>query len=76
VITSQFLNSLSSEEQGILHLILCTSLKELNYTPPLKCVKFLRKKSLIQILDVLKKQILQENLLILENLQKKIIEET
>ena len=76
MITSQFLNSLSSEEQGILHLILCTSLKELNYTPPLKCVKFLRKKSLIQILDVLKKQILQENLLILENLQKKIIEET
>jgi hypothetical protein len=76
VITSQFLNSLSSEEQGILHLILCTSLKELNYTPSLECVKFLRKKSLIQILDVLKKQILQENLLILENLQKKIIEET
>jgi hypothetical protein len=76
VITTQFINSLTEEEQGILHLILCTSLKELNYVPSFECVKFLKRNSLIQILDVLKKQILQENLLILENLQKKIIEET
>jgi hypothetical protein len=76
VITKEFLNVLSEEEQGILYLILCTSLRELNYTPSFECVKFLKKNSLIQILDVLKKQVLQENLSILENLQKKIIEGT
>ena len=75
MITTQFLNSCTEEEQGILYLILCTSLQPLGYQPSFNCVKFLKKHNLLQIFNVLKPQIIPENLHILENLQKKIAEE-
>ncbi|NBP01000.1 MAG: hypothetical protein EBU90_12855 [Proteobacteria bacterium] len=75
MITSQFLNSCTEDEQGILYLILCASLQPLGYQPSFSCVKFLKKNNLLKIFDVLKSQIIPENLHILENLQKKIAEE-
>ena len=75
MITTQFLNSCTEQEQSILYLILCLSLQPLGYQPSFECVRFLRKNELLKIFEVLKNQVLPENLPLLENLQKKVTEE-
>lgn len=75
MITTDFLKSCTEEEQGILHLILLSSLNGCNYVPSFECVKFLRRNVLIKIFPSIKKQIKEEHLSILENLEKKITAE-
>lgn len=74
MITSDLLKSCSEEEQSILYLVLSIAYEPCGYTPPFSCVKYLRPGILVKIFDSLKKQIKQENITIIDNLQKKILE--
>ena len=71
MLTSELLKTFTEEELGILFLIAENIFK---FPVSYNSLKVIKKNVLINILEQLKPQILEENKIILENFQKKLIE--
>jgi hypothetical protein len=75
VIPQFFINTLSEEEKGLLHLIAMEALAPLGYEPSFDIIKCLKKDHVFKFLENYKSKILTESVVIVEELQKKIAQE-